>query len=59
MKSALCPRQVSGLMLIVKDGSQLQKVRRNLADTLRGIVVFDSQIAPHKVVTQTMLDMKV
>ncbi|RXG51758.1 Mitogen-activated protein kinase kinase kinase 4 [Armadillidium vulgare] len=56
---ALSRVQVSGLMAIVKDGSHLHSVRRILGDAMKEVVTFScSQIAPHKAVTQSLLDMK-
>lgn len=47
-------------MAIVKDGSHLHSVRRILGDAMKEVVTFScSQIAPHKAVTQSLLDMKV
>ena len=51
--------QVSGLMLNVNDGMQLQPIRRKLSDHLKGVVTFSpNQIAPYKAVTESLHDMK-
>ena len=48
------------MMLIVKDGSKLHSIRRSLGEPLKKVITFSNdQIAPHKAITQSLLDMKV